>query len=248
MKNILEYDRFVHYGCSFTLGYDSGGTGIHDVDLSYPAHMSRIIGNAYLNRGISSGSNDSAFVRLCVDIHNGTFKGDIFKGDSLIVINLTKPVRTMYYGESGSSKIEFGEHEVNYENVLPNHSLKRRWVNLVKFASSYYDQTEEAYYFNTIKNIVAITELCRQQNLPVIFIDLFSDLRTNHDKDINFFNKFNTIDLSNIVLCKNEYNLCFVNHILRLHQEYLSETKHCTSDGYKFLAETVYDHIKDIEC
>lgn len=245
MKKVTEYERFIHYGCSFTHGVDSGGDKIDDDKLSYPAHLSNIIGNNYLNRGIPGGSNDSSFARICADIHNTTFDGD-----DLIIVNLTKEERTMYFGEKGFAQLEFFDTVFPYNHVFPSHNFSQRWANFHKFLKTYYDQPDEAFYFNTIKNIAAIRDLCKQKKLPVLFTDFFLSIRKESPpwRDNNYYNQLNTVKLDDIVLSNSVKNLSFVDHVLYTNKEHVSKSLHFYSEGYKILAELVYDQIKDLKC
>ena len=64
MKKAAKYKTFVHYGCSFVFGQDSGGDGINDEALTYPAHLSRLCKNHYVNKAESGQSNDTSFFKL----------------------------------------------------------------------------------------------------------------------------------------------------------------------------------------
>ena len=83
-RNILTYNTFQHYGCSFTRGWDSGGDDCHDDNLSYPAHLSRIVGNNYVNKGKRGSSNAAIFYRIYDDI-----KHNRFQPDTVAIVNLS---------------------------------------------------------------------------------------------------------------------------------------------------------------
>lgn len=256
---LVDYEMIYHYGCGVTAGFDAAGDGMHSIDLSCPAHLSRIIGNKYANRARHGASNDISFMQLFSDFHNRTIQQG-----SCVIFNLTQPYRTQHisnyeynaYRKALDARtktqdkpqhndplalkpvIELQNHSTNETHGYYFNPILANSDNILdiyeKLKYSYMTQDDIAFYFNIIRNIYAADALSKQYNIPIVFIDFYANLM-----ELNAFEK-HPISLPNLLF--KEKSVIKSNAGVA---PYRSKSLHYYSDGYKILAQDVYEMIKD---
>lgn len=238
MKKITDYSVFHHYGCSFVDGYDAGGDGIHDKSLSYPVFLQKLVGNDLVNRALSGNSNDMSFNMLCADIINNDIKDD-----SVVIFNLTNNHRTQYLFDADDfslNHIQVADTRISFK-PMPS-AGKEKEEHLTIYKHTYLEQHEFAFYTNTIRNIAAVSGICNYYNIPYIVIDLFAD--------IHWFTKHNQYMLMDDTIINMPEGWSIVSHMqkkLTESNKYLSAHKHYYATGYEYMANVIYNRIKDIE-
>lgn len=234
---ITEYKKFIHYGCSYTYGEDSGGDAVDDDSLSYPAHLSRIVGNEYINRARKGSSNDLSFSKLHADILSG--EADT---NTVIFFNLASISRTIYINKDMNNFINLPEEQYRYMSIIPNYAYPVSFFNKFKikhylfqnYVQSYYAQEDIAFQFNLMKNILAARELCKNYDIPIVFVDMACNLHNEqHNKYVDY-KKFNIVSPDRD---------SFAGAVLK-EKQYTSKSYHLYSEGYKRIAEMVYAQIR----
>lgn len=242
MKAIKDYSTLVHYGCSMAAGFDSAGDNIHDRSMSYPEHLSRIMQNNVINKSLFGSSNDLSYAFLCADILNNSIPSD-----SVVIFNLTKAHRTQYIFApdqkqewSGIPVFYIPEEKISF---LPLPSPEGQ--DLEKYAQEfkilYMQQHNYVFYMNMIKNITSANELCKQHAIPIAIVDLYGDLNflTMHKNNKilemdNLFTGYKSI----IGMLRDTSNL----------NDYTSANLHYYNEGYKLIAQDVYNRIGNYIC
>lgn len=241
---MIENKNIIHYGCSFTFGQDSGGDGNDDVLLSYPAHLSKLLLDTTFDIKAEKGdSNDTAFLKLYADIFNKkTTYNDV------VFFNITSIYRSVYLNDELTGKIIINDLDWGYQNVLPSYDFnfdksKISTQMYENYRNSYFYQSELAFNINIMKNIYSVNTICKEYNIDVYFVDLFGDLRYFvHDR----YTEYKKIK---IFTAPNKRSLV---HYIRHNKQYhnmISKSEHFYSDGYKMIAEIVYNNlIKEQQC
>lgn len=247
MKKILDYKTYVHYGCSFTYGQDSGGDGIHDDSLSYPAHLSNIVGNKYDNRASQACSNHRMMYEIFFDIYNNNIPDD-----SLIIVNLTSIARTTFVDEHPCpdlikdvfpNDIENPYYLENnayvFYNILSSENLTYPSEIKNRMADAWFGQAFIRHYIDVVMMIKSITMLCNQHNLPVLFTDMHLQLH----KALNDW--LPTLTMENNVVYE---DLQFIDYGGKENVSFAGtkDAGHYHSEGYKNIANRIYNNIKDI--
>lgn len=226
--------NLAHYGCSFTYGQDSGGDDIDDPNLSHPSHLAKIFSTTYKSNSHKGDSNDTAFLYLYNDIINNKLTSD-----DIVFFNITSIYRTVYISDEFmiNEKISAGGHDWQFHNVLPNYdfNLNKHICKMYgDFRSSYYYQSEIIHHLNLLKNINTVKNICNDNNIDVVFVDLFGDL--NNYKHYNFVQYKNTEILS-------IGNRSFVHYVRKHHSDTISKSHHFYSQGYEQIARYISDII-----
>lgn len=223
-KHISDYSILQHYGCSFTFGEDSGGDNINDDSLSYPAHLSRLLGNLYVNKGKRASSNSSIFYKLYNDIENSQIAED-----TLVVVNLTNSFRYSLIKEWNrpcdklSTFLQYNNETYRVLNFNSNHL-----VNSNVDVTHIFELPDYYFTLESMRSIYSIIGLLNKYEIPYIFLNM---LLNKSDSDLA---KFTLNPLHNLVS--------------KVPEKFRSSSNHFTSKGYKILANNVYEIIKDIKC
>lgn len=228
------YSKFIHYGCSFTYGEDSGGLGNHDPDLSYPAHLSRKTNIPYVNRANNGASLDQMSLKIVEDLQNPN--SEIHDPDVLVVVNLTSPFRIM----STICKwwpSNINDNEVAVCNVNPATNFKIK-PELTKLLSRFGAEKDWLFYFYAYNIINSIHNQLTLYKKNFVYVDILLNR-----KDIEQYFKFHSSINDKII----DGESGSMSRSLIMPSSYYSPSNHFVSEGYNCLAEAVLSSLNEMK-
>ena len=232
------YKTFIHYGCSFTYGQDSGGDGIDDPDKSYPAYLSKFSNNDFVNRANPGASLEQIALTITQDLNN--LNSDIHNDDVLVIINLTSALRIM------SSVIRWwtvniNERDLGICNINPVTPLNIS-PQVTDIHKKLIHEKDWVMYFSAYNILNSISNQLEINNKNYIFVDVLLDL----NQVVDYF-----------PIHKNTRDKCItfgikgcgiVRHIAnqgKKYKSFYSKSQHYYATGYRHMAELVFDKLKE---
>jgi hypothetical protein len=228
------YSKLIHYGCSFTYGEDSGGFGINDPDLSYPAHLSKKTNIPYINRANPGASLDQISLKIVEDLQNPD--SEIHDPDVLVVVNLTSPFRILST-VCDWWPVNLNNHEVTVCNVNPATNFKIN-SEFTKLLSRFASEQEWLFYFYAFNTINSIHNQLTLYKKHIVYVDMLLNV-----KSVEQYFKFHS-SIKNKMICGESGSMV---RSLIMPDSYHSPSKHYVSEGYNFLAETVLSSLKEMK-
>ena len=228
-KTLTEYNRIVHYGCSFTFGQDSGGDGIHDDTLSYPSFLSKLLNNEYINKGRMGASNFEICSKFWMDIYNKNFDND-----TAVIANLTSPFKSSYVKKDCNDFIDPRRDIVIHDKQVRFYLISPWSNHYTEYRDLHLQQSDLRFYLDTIQAINAMQNLSYQYKIPLLILDMHVGTQLQGWKD--FFPQFDAD-----------------KHIIRGDRPYFIEggaesstpSGHFYATGYENIANKIYKDIKN---
>lgn len=232
--------NMIHYGCSFTYGQDSGGFEIDDDTLSYPAYLSKMYNTTYTNKGRKGASNSTSFLKLYTDIMNG----DVTSND-IVFFNISSLYRTIYMNNKQDNFVLLHGEEWRYQSIIPNYNSPKSFIETFdksyimykKHRDAFYYQNELAFHLELLKNIYSAKSICNENDIEIVFVDLFGDLHKYKHYGYTDYKTINILDIS---------ERSFVHYIRKHHRNLISKSEHFESDGYELMAKYVYEKLQNL--
>lgn len=232
------YKKFVHYGCSFTYGQDSGGDDIDDYNKSYPAYLSRLVNNDFVNRANAGASLEQISLNILQDLSNP--ESDINKKNVLVIVNLTSAFRIMSSLKNWWS-IDINNKSLSLCNINPvtPDSISKEINDIQK--KLIYEQ-DWIMYFNAYTILNSIFNHLTLYKKDFIFVDVLLNLNTVTE----YFPLHDAIRKKCINFGSNRSGI--VKHIAdqgKKYHHFYSKSQHYNSNGYKHMAELVFEKLKE---
>lgn len=231
------YSKFIHYGCSFTYGQDSGGFEIDDPSKSYPAHLGKMTGIDFINRSNKGASLEQIALKILEDLTNPL--ADIHHDNVLVVINLTSAFRIMSSLRTWWTS-NINDHKFNLCNINPSTSddISKEITDIKK--KLIYEE-DWIMYFSAVNIINSICNQLKLHKIDFVFVDIILDI----NNIIRYFPLHKNLLDKCVMFGKKQSGIVrYIADQGKIYHDCYSESQHYNSKGYKLMANLIFEKLK----